>query len=62
VPHCFRKSADFRHAAIPELRRDTSERKKRLQEFVLAALLSESKGITRATNATVRLAQKGALV
>jgi len=39
-----------------------SERKKRAAIFVLAALLNKSKGITRATNAKVRLAQKGAVV
>jgi hypothetical protein len=39
-----------------------SERKKRTAKFVLAVLLSESKGITRATNAKVRIAQNDLVV
>jgi hypothetical protein len=34
------------------------EHKKKTAKFVLAVLLMRSKGITRATNAPVRLAQK----
>ena len=53
---------DFRHAASPDPRLDTFRAQKKDCKFVLAVLLSESKGITRATNATVRIAQNDPLV
>src|SRR5579863_7910732 len=53
---------DFRRATSPDLRRDTLRTQKKDCKFVLAAPLNESKGITRATNATVRLTQNGCIV
>src|ERR1700688_1732718 len=53
---------DFRRATSPDLRRDTLRTQKKDCKFVLAAPLNESKGITRATNATVRLTQNGRIV
>ena len=53
---------DFRYAASPDPRLDTFRAQKKDCKFVLAVLLSESKGITRATNARVRIAQNDPIV
>ena len=67
VPHVFLRLPpeiflDFRQAASPDPRLDAFRAQKKDCKFVLAVLLSESKGITRATNARVRIAQNDPLV